>query len=329
MTAREFTGIGIDLGCVIDSLQVGIIILDGERRIRHCNRWLAERSGLPASATDGRLLEEVFADAKGSRLEQAVHHAIDDRLPSLLSPALHGTLLALYQTPGDRRHDRRMQQMIHVVPLLDKTEQTACLIQISDMTANISRERLLRQQTETLRRTTTQDDLTGVANRRRFDDFLAGEFHKAQRKQAQLALMIIDLDAFSRYNTHYGRERGDVCLSEIAATLQDAIRPLGDLLARYAGDKFALILPGLDEREACRLAENLRLRVGTLNIANPASPTGHLTVSIGLTVMQPSADADTHTLLSSADVALYQAKHEGRNRVVYFSAEDGSFRSFS
>jgi len=327
MTERELDGIGIDLGCVIDSLQVGILILDSAQRIRHCNHWLTQRSGLAASAIDGRPLHEVFPEAQGSRLEQAVHHAIHDRLPSLLSPALHGTLLALYQTPGDRRHDRRMQQMIHVVPLSDQAQQGACLIQISDMTANISRERLLRQQTETLRRTTTQDALTGVANRRKFDDALASEFHKAQRNKLQLGLMIIDLDAFSRYNAHYGRERGDVCLSEIAAALQDVVRPLGDLLARYAGDKFALILPGMDEREVCRLAENLRLRVGTLGISNAAN-TGYLTVSIGATVMQPSADADTHTLLSSADVALYQAKHEGRNRVVYFSAEDGSFRSY-
>lgn len=326
MSEHEFDA--INLGCVIDSLQVGIIILDSAQRIRHCNRWLTQRSGLAASAINGKPLHEVFPEAQGSRLEQAVRHAIDDHLPSLLSPALHGTLLALYQTPGDRRHDRRMHQMIHVVPLSDKAQQGGCLIQISDMTANISRERLLRQQTETLRRTTTQDALTGVANRRKFDDVLASEFHKAQRKKLQLALMIVDLDVFSRYNAHYGRERGDACLSEVAAALQDATRPLGDLLARYAGDKFALILPGMDEREVCRLAENLRLRVGTLGITNAASSTGYLTASIGVTVMLPSADADTHTLLSSADVALYQAKHEGRNRVVYFSAEDGSFKSY-
>jgi diguanylate cyclase (GGDEF)-like protein len=310
---------------VIDSLEVGVIILDDKRRILHSNRWLAQRRNLPSETLTGRSFEEIFPAAAGTRLEQAIRHAIRDHLPSLLSPALHGTLLPLYQTPEDQRGEKRMQQMIHVVPLRDNSP-ARCLIQISDMTANISRERLLRQQTETLRRTTTQDALTGVANRRQFDDMLATEFHKAQRQQQQLGLMIIDLDLFNDYNGLYGRDKGNECLIEIAALLRDAIRPAVDQVARYGGDEFALILPGSNEKEICRLAENLRLRIATLAIANTASHLAkHLTVSIGATVMLPVGQADTHALLSSADVALYQAKHEGRNRAIYFSLEEGGF----
>lgn len=317
------------LGMVIDSLEVGVVILDEDARILHSNRWLSQRCGQPSEALNGRPFEEAFPNAAGSRLQQAIQHAIRDHLPSLLSPALHGTLLPLYQTPADRRAEKRMQQMIHVLPLRDNSP-AKCLIQISDMTANISRERLLRQQTETLRRTTTQDALTGVANRRQFDAMLATEFHKAQRQQQPLGLMIVDLDLFNDYNGLYGRDKGDECLIEIAALLRDAIRPAVDLLARYGGDEFALILPASSEKEICRLAENLRLRIATLAIANTASPLAkHLTVSIGATVMLPVGQADTHTLLSSADVALYQAKNEGRNRAIYFSLEEGGFRRCS
>jgi diguanylate cyclase (GGDEF)-like protein len=316
------------LRAVIDSLEVGVIILDSEQRILHSNRWLALRSGIAAEKMLGRSFAEAFADVANSRLEQAIRHATHDRLPSLLSPALHGTLLPLYQTPEDRRREKRMQQMIHVLPLHDDSP-ASCLIQISDMTANISRERLLRQQTETLRRSTTQDALTGVANRRQFDETLATEFNKARQNHQPLGLIMVDLDLFTAYNTHYGRAQGDARLLEVADALQDAIRPTVDLVARYGGDEFALILPGISQRQICQLAENLRLRITSLAIPNAANKLGkYLTVSIGSTVMLPAgeAEADTHTLLSSADVALYQAKHDGRNRAIHFSLEDGGFK---
>lgn len=319
------------LNTVLDSLEVGVLILDADGHIVHCNRWLARRGGLAAESADGRPFGEVFPAALGTRLEQAVLHALRDGLPSLLSPALHGTLLPLYQTPDDRRRERRMQQLIHVMPLRDEPGRVACLIQISDMTANISRERLLRQQTEALRRTTTQDSLTGLINRRRFDEVLASEFRKAQSQQRHLGLIIADIDGFNAYNAQYGNELGDACLVRVAGALQDAIRPIGDLVARYDRDKFALILPGIEEKEICRYVENLRLRIQTLDIAHETSSVagGRLTISLGATALLPGTGADTHTLLSSADVALFQAKHEGRNRALLFSPEDGSFRHCS
>ncbi|UCV15501.1 GGDEF domain-containing protein [Quatrionicoccus australiensis] len=322
----EQLGIG-SLCTVLDTLEVGVVILDAHACVLHSNRWLARRSGLAAEALLGRPFVETFPAARGSRLEQAIEHAIRDRLPSLLSPALHGTLLPLYQTPQDRDRERRMQQMIHVMPLRDADPKAACLIQISDMTANISRERLLRQQSETLRRATTQDALTGVANRRQFDETLAAEFLKAQRSKQSLGLMIIDIDHFSAYNGHYSRDQGDARLSELARLLKETVRPGIDLLSRYGGDEFAFILPELSESDIVHLAETLRLRVATLAIAHVASSVAaHLTVSIGCAVMLPDGETDIHTLLSSADVALYQAKHDGRNRAIYFSPDDGSFK---
>lgn len=316
------------LSMVIDNLETGVVILDREQRILHSNRWLALRSGISSETLSGQQFTEAFPEAANTRLEQAIRHATHDRLPSLLSPALHGTLLPLYQTADDMRCARRIMQMIHVMPLQDDSA-ASCLIQISDMTANISRERLLRQQTETLRRSTTQDALTGVANRRQFDETLATEFNKARQNHQPLGLIMVDLDLFTAYNTHYGRAQGDARLLEVADALQDAIRPTVDLVARYGGDEFALILPGISQRQICQLAENLRLRITSLAIPNAANKLGkYLTVSIGSTVMLPAgeAEADTHTLLSSADVALYQAKHDGRNRAIHFSLEDGGFK---
>lgn len=311
---------------IIDSLTVGVLTLDEEQRVCHCNRWLARHAGIQQQDAEGKPINALFPEITGTRLAQAIDHAVRDRLPSLLSPALHGTLLPLHQSERDRTYNRRLQQLIHVMPLPLGTGRAVCMIQISDMTANISRERLLRQQTETLRRTNNQDPLTGLANRRKFDETLSSEFNRAQQGGYPLGLMVIDIDDFSAFNAHYGREHGDAILSELGALMRDLARPV-DLAARYGGEEFGLILPGLDEAQACHLAENIRLRINTLAVANAASSISkHLTVSIGLTVMTPDSEADTHTLLSSADVALYQAKHEGRNQAVYFSIVDGSFK---
>jgi diguanylate cyclase (GGDEF)-like protein len=316
------------LCAVVESLEVGVIVLDEQQRITHWNRWLAKRSDMDNATVCGQKLSDVFAEIAGSRLDDALTHALKDGLPSLLSPALHGTLLPLYRNAQDKRLNLRMQQLVHVIPLGEGRGPAACLIQISDMSANISREKLLRQQAESLRRKTAEDALTGLPNRKRFDEALASLFRKAQKDRTALALMVVDIDHFSDYNAHYGRDLGDGCLVDIAKVCRDAIRPVGDLAARYGGEEFGLILPGVTETDACQLAEKIRLQVCASNIPNEASRIArHLTVSIGVAVMSPDGESDTHTLLSSADVALYQAKHEGRNRAIYFSLDDGHFKT--
>lgn len=321
------------LGCtslcsVIDRLEIGIIVLDEAHQVLHWNRWMTGRSNQTPEQAIGQKLESIFPEISSNRLKLAINHAIKDGLPSLLSPALHSTLLALYQTEDDRRQNKRMQQMIHVLPLRDQASKSACLIQITDMTASISRERLLRQQAENLRRTNSEDPLTRIANRRKFDEVLVYEFRKAQTLKTPLAIAIADIDLFNDYNALYGRDGGDRVLAEVANIFRDAIRPVIDLVGRYGGEEFAFILPGMSEEEACRFAENIRLRVVAQSIVNESSKIAqHLTVSVGVTMMTPDADADTHTLISSADVALYQAKHDGRNQTICFSIEDGSFKA--
>lgn len=312
----------IDLSMVMDRLETGVVLLDRARRIIFCNRWFEERSGMDARTLIGMPFITIFPETENSRLEQAISHAIDDHLPSLLSAALHGTLLPLHQNEEDRQLSRRMHQMTHVIPI--DSNAGGCLIQISDMTASISRERLLRQQTESLRRTNQLDPLTGVINRRCFDETLADACQTAIKTNRTLGLMIIDIDLFNPYNTHYGRNLGDARLVDIASTLHSQIRP-NDTVARYGGDEFALILPDIRVGEMRLLAEKLRKSVEAL--PHDDDQELPLTVSIGATALLPGGESDPHTLLSSADVALYQAKHEGRNKAIYFSLEDGSFRT--
>lgn len=318
---------GNTLHAALDNLEAGIIILDDAQRILHWNRWLARHSNREATASIGQQLLDALPEIANTRLAEAVSHAIKDGLPSLLSPALHGTLLPLHQTATDRQLDQRMQQLTHVIPLRNQAD-AACMIQISDVTANISRERLLRRQAEALRRITTHDALTGLINRQTFDVDLGREFSKARQANTPIALVIVDIDLFGRYNASYSNELGDACLASISGALQSCLRPIGDLLARYGNDEFAFLLPGVDEIACCRFAEMVRQRVDGLALPFIGSDlANHLTVSIGATVMPPSNEADPHTLISSADVALYQAKHEGRHRAVYFSVDNGNFKA--
>jgi diguanylate cyclase (GGDEF)-like protein len=318
---------GNTLFSVLDNMESGIIVLDHEQKVLYWNRWFVKRSQQTAEAAKGHKLAEILTGISNNRLEQAVNQAITHKLPALLSPALHGAILPLYQTERDRNSEQRLQQLLHVIPLRNDAS-AACLIQITDVTANTSRERQLRQQTDALRRTTTQDELTGLANRQTFNTALDHEFAKAQKSAQPLALIIGDLDQFNNINLNQSREAGDASLKQIAKIIQNAIGSTDAVAARYGGDEFALILPGYDQAAACNLAKNICLQVSALEISNSLyGEKNQLTMSLGVSLLIPTAKTDTDTLLSSVEVALYQAKGEGRNQAVYFSIENGDFHS--
>lgn len=157
------------------------------------------------------------------------------------------------------------------------------------------------------------DALTGLANRRLFDEVLRREAARARRHGGALALMMIDIDHFKLLNDHYGHPVGDARLREVAAVLAAHARRGTDLAARYGGEEFALILPGIDARRAAAMAEQMREAVERLALPSPA-PVGVVTVSIGVSHTQ-SLQADALLLIDSADRALYEAKRGGRNRI--------------
>ncbi len=316
------------LCALVDSLEAGIILIGPDGRILHWNDWLERRSTISSDRASQSRLTDILPSVAGTRLEQAIEHALRNGLPSLLSPALHGTLLPLYQAPEDQRLDRRMHQLIHVIPLRSG-QDPACIIQINDVTANISRERQLREQTEALRRNSTQDVLTGLLNRQTFDETLAAAFAGATGSHRPVALLIADIDGFAAYNARCGRDQGDRSLADIARAFSATMPREQTMLARYGSDEFALLMPDTEEADACESALRLQRAVADLAIPAHTDTPSCLTVSIGVTVMHPDPESDAHTLLASADVALYQAKSEGESRAVFFSVEDGTFHSCS
>jgi diguanylate cyclase (GGDEF)-like protein len=160
----------------------------------------------------------------------------------------------------------------------------------------------------------SRDPLTNLYNRRHLAAALPREMLRCQREAKPVALIIMDLDHFKRYNDHYGHAAGDICLRAVAHTIQGSAKRASDLAARYGGEEFLLLLPDTDEADALRMAEGLRGAVEALDIAHPQSFYGHVTLSLGVAVMRPTYPSDADELLRRADQALYAAKEAGRNR---------------
>ena len=174
----------------------------------------------------------------------------------------------------------------------------------------------LERLNQELQRLTATDGLTGVANRRRFDEALEHEWRRAIRSNTPLACVMIDIDHFKAFNDRYGHLQGDACLRQIAQTLVSTARRAGDLVARYGGEEFAVVLPATTGANARLLAAQLRTDVAALRIPHDASTTGpHVTISLGVASMIPKQGVAPATLVAAADRALYQAKRSGRNCV--------------
>jgi diguanylate cyclase (GGDEF)-like protein/PAS domain S-box-containing protein len=170
-----------------------------------------------------------------------------------------------------------------------------------------------------LRKISFKDGLTGLANRRYFDEILNNEWRRAKRESHPLSLVLIDIDSFKPFNDTYGHQEGDVCLKNISRVIKPYAKRPGDLAARYGGEELALILPCANSQNAFKIAEKIRKRVQKLKIThNESKVDGCKTISIsaGVATLVPDADSTQSILVNLADKALYSAKNQGRNQVV-------------
>ena len=180
----------------------------------------------------------------------------------------------------------------------------------------------LKELGDSLEHLSRHDGLTDLANRRFFDTYLAGQIGIARRHKRTLALVMCDVDAFKAYNDHYGHQAGDECLKQIAAALRSCCRRPADMVARYGGEEFAVILPDTELIGATRIAEAATDAVAQLRIPHEHSPAGsYVTISGGVAVLLRKIDMTAQQLIAAADQTLYQAKHQGRNRMVSAQAE--------
>lgn len=219
------------------------------------------------------------------------------RLDAVLQNAVGGVLVLLIAFIGYR--------VVRQIDLREKSE--AGLLEARNELELIN---------ETLARLANQDGLTGLANRRHFDQSLSAEFSRAQREDSALGLVLLDVDFFKQYNDIYGHVAGDECLRKIGKVVAYSMRRPGDLAARYGGEEMVVLLPGTDLAGALAVAEGVRQAVQSLGIAHSGNPLGVVTVSIGVASLTPvHLKNEAVELVELADKALYKAKDAGRNQV--------------
>jgi len=166
-----------------------------------------------------------------------------------------------------------------------------------------------------LERLSSLDGLTGIANRRIFDQFIENECSRAARDGTPVSVVLIDIDHFKVYNDNYGHQGGDDCLRRVAQAMASTVKRPSDLVARYGGEEFAVVMPRTDKEGAENIADALRKGVDSLCLEHAHSSTSdHITISLGVATMVPADSNASNELVAKADKALYRAKESGRNQ---------------
>ncbi len=207
--------------------------------------------------------------------------------------------------------NQRVYMAFDAGPIFNEQGQLIAVVEtMRDMTSNKSLQSGLERLVEI-------DELTGLSNRRYLNEHLELEWAQAVRKQDYFSLVLIDIDYFKQYNDSYGHQAGDECLKTVAKCMQDSLARGSDMVVRYGGEEFCIMLPGVKPDHAVRIAERIRQNISKLQLEHKASQVaGHVTLSCGVATLIPSGEMPAEEIIRFADDALYQAKAEGRNRTV-------------
>jgi diguanylate cyclase (GGDEF)-like protein/PAS domain S-box-containing protein len=285
----------------------GLAMFDPDGRLVFCNDQY--RAAFPRSA---------YARQPGAHISDIVRAVVRnaeriDVSPDVGEDWIHASAAQLFQTRDTE------------IPLFDGrwlslrtrlASDGSALVVVSDISSMKRSEEQLKLLAQEMRGLAYTDALTGIANRRVFDDAIAEEFTRARRSGSPLSVLLIDVDHFKAYNDSYGHLEGDKCLQAIGEVLRSMpLRP-SEVAARFGGEEFAILLPGTDSDGAVRLAETLRAALHRRTLPHRASSKSIVTVSVGVANMsEASTFATSAELVEAADRALYDAKRQGRDRV--------------
>jgi diguanylate cyclase (GGDEF)-like protein/PAS domain S-box-containing protein len=235
-----------------------------------------------------------------------------DENPVIIAKIINGEPVEHFETARVRKDGTVIDVSLTLSPIKDVSGK---ITGASAIYHDISER---KQAEELLRSLSTLDSLTGIPNRRAFDAFLDEEWKRAQRGGYKISMMMIDVDQFKRYNDTNGHLKGDECLRKIAETLKQDAQRAGDLAARFGGEEFSVIFSMQEYQQAISFAKKICNDIEALKIPHEKSDiSDYVTISIGIASMIPTQDISQVDLIKSADHALYKAKNEGRNRVVF------------
>ncbi|MBT9511705.1 MAG: PAS-domain containing protein [Acidovorax sp.] len=294
----------------VESLPEGFALFDADDRLVVCNAQY--RRLYPISApmiVPGNTFEQIarfgaehgqYLDAVGNQEAWVAQRVADHRA------ANHAVLQRLPEGRWLQADERR-------------TPQGGIAGVRTDVTQLVRKEQELAAANAKLALLSTTDGVTGIGNRRRFDDRLTAEWMRCGRHHLPLAAILIDIDHFKLYNDHYGHLAGDECLRRVAQLLQSNIRRADEVAARYGGEEFVLLLPDTPLADAVTVAQRCMESLRTAALAHLRSPTAPvITLSMGIASVVPHPETGSDTLVQAADAALYRAKYGGRNRIEVF-----------
>ncbi|MEY9402786.1 diguanylate cyclase (GGDEF)-like protein/PAS domain S-box-containing protein [Bradyrhizobium japonicum] len=302
---------------LMQHLVVPTFVIDPKRRVVIWNRACERLTGVPAAEVIGTTKHwQAFYETRRPCLADLVALDRPEQLPEFYSEYAarghNGLGFSAENWCVMPKLGSQLYLAIDAGPIHDEAGQLIAVVEtLRDLTDQKRAEMALKE-------LATKDGLTGLSNRRAFDQMLMSEWARAQRTQKPMALLFVDVDHFKLFNDRHGHQSGDECLRAVADVVsRHAVRPL-DLASRYGGEEFALILPDMDCDAACAIAEEIRGTVKALRIAHGAVGAGeHVTLSVGVASHIPTeADGSPDRLLGAADEALYAAKRLGRNRVI-------------
>jgi diguanylate cyclase (GGDEF)-like protein len=303
---------------IFDSLNLGLIVVDANEKILLWNTWLEKHSGITGENAFGQTIADVFPVAPSSAFLSALRNTINYGLPAVLSNALHRSPLPLFSFDESFKKQMAIHQSITISPLVAEEVGHCCLIQVSDSSTSIRREKMLRSHSEVLKKDATTDSLTGLYNRRFFDEHYKISLGQAIRQKHPLSIFMVDIDYFKQYNDYYGHPAGDKVLMQVATTLRAQLSRSSDMLARYGGEEFVLILPNMSNDHGMQFAQKLISAVNQLAIPHLKSKADKtITISIGFSTYDPNQHREVSTLIDAADTALYKAKQQGRNQACF------------
>jgi diguanylate cyclase (GGDEF)-like protein len=288
---------------IVDDQPTNIRVLHELFR-QDCDVFMATSGEQAISVCQTQLPDLILLDVV---MEGTDGHEVCRRLKA--DPATQGIPI-IFITAQQQESDEVLGLELGAVDFISKPINTTIV------RARVRTHLTLKLQSDLLRSMALMDGLTGVANRRKFNEDILADWRQCFREQKPLSLILVDVDYFKRYNDRYGHQAGDDCLKSVAQTLSETVRRPYDLVARYGGEEFACVLPNTVLSGAVEIAERMQERVRTLGIEHSASDVDRvLTISLGVATLTPTGELGFEALIEAADKQLYEAKNAGRARV--------------
>lgn len=253
----------------------------------------------------------AYKEYDGDRMDELFELIQNGEHPTLLRELADsfGMMVVRFEAK-EFQLEQTIEKLGKVKTALEEYSQTLEL-KVTERTA------ALQKANEELGRLANLDGLTQIPNRRRLNEHLEQEWKRLQRERSPLSMILCDVDFFKKYNDHYGHQAGDDCLRAIARVVNSQAKRPADLAARYGGEEFVIVLPNTDAKGALNVAKTLLKNVRNLKIPHATSTVHkHVTLSMGISSMTPCPELSVEALLAASDRALYEAKEQGRNRIV-------------